>query len=116
MLAALDIASRRTIWPMDADLADLDELMAQSNAKARRGRRIARLIFAEGVSFAAVAGFVMIIATSNQRGGYIAGPGLMPWIGPGLGVLGILVGLAWMVRILRADPEPDSSAWRYRDR
>jgi type IV secretory pathway TrbD component len=101
---------------MDADLADLDEFMAQSNAKARRGRRIARLIFAEGVSFVPVAGFVMIIAASNQRGSLIADPGLTPWIAPSFGVLGILVGLAWMVRILRADPEPDSSAWRYRDR
>ena len=43
-------------------------------------------------------------------------PALTEWILPGLGVLGILVGLAWMVRILRSDPEPGSSAWRYRER
>jgi hypothetical protein len=33
---------------------------------------------------------------------------------PVLGVMGVIVGLAWMVRIYRADPEPDQHAWRYR--
>jgi hypothetical protein len=41
---------------------------------------------------------------------------LIEWTAPGIGILGILAGLAWMGRILRADPEPDTSAWRYRDR
>ncbi len=31
-----------------------------------------------------------------------------------LGVVGTIVGLVWMVRIHRADPEPDQHAWRYR--
>jgi hypothetical protein len=95
---------------------DLNEYMQRSNVRARRGRRIARLIFAEAVGFVALVGFFVIVAASNQRSGYIADPGLIPWIAPGLGTLGIAVGLAWMIRILRADPEPDSAAWRYRDR
>jgi hypothetical protein len=33
----------------------------------------------------------------------------------GLGVLGILIGEALLLRIVRADPEPDQGAWRYRD-
>jgi hypothetical protein len=33
----------------------------------------------------------------------------------GLGVLGILIGDALLLRIVRADPEPDQGAWRYRD-
>lgn len=33
---------------------------------------------------------------------------------PAVGVFGLLFGLAWMWRILRADPEPDSRSWRYR--
>jgi hypothetical protein len=28
--------------------------------------------------------------------------------------VGIIVGLVWMIRIYRADPEPDQHAWRYR--
>ena len=31
-----------------------------------------------------------------------------------LAVVGVIVGLVWMVRIYRADPEPDQQAWRYR--
>jgi hypothetical protein len=98
---------------MDADLADLDELMAQSNAKARRGRASARSLFTAVLIFLAFAAFLFLSTNTSHP---LFEPGLIEWIGPGLGILGILVGLAWMVRILRADPEPDSSAWRYRDR
>lgn len=31
-----------------------------------------------------------------------------------LAVVGVIAGLAWMVRIYRRDPEPDQHAWRYR--
>jgi len=99
---------------MDADLAELDEFMAQSNAKARRGRDSARGMFAVVLLLVAFVAF-LFLSPPNTIGGYIE-PGLIEWIAPGLGILGILVGLAWMVRIIRADPEPDSSAWRYRDR
>jgi protein-S-isoprenylcysteine O-methyltransferase Ste14 len=99
---------------MDADLADLDELMAQSNAKARRGRASARSLFTAVLIFLAFAAF-LFLSPPNHTGGFFE-PSLIEWIAPGLGILGILVGLAWMVRIIRADPEPDSSAWRYRDR
>lgn len=50
---------------------------------------------------------------------FVASPGWMGggpdprWMLAGLAV-GIL-GFAWMVRIYRADPEPDQHAWRYRD-
>jgi hypothetical protein len=33
-----------------------------------------------------------------------------------VGAAGILIGFTWMVRIYRADPEPDQRAWRYRQR
>jgi hypothetical protein len=33
---------------------------------------------------------------------------------PCVGALGYLVGLGWMIRIYRADPEPDEPTWRYR--
>ena len=95
---------------MDANLADLDELMAESNARARRGRASARSLFAAVLILLAFVAFLFL----NMPNTF--GPYLIEWIAPGLGILGILVGLAWMIRILRADPEPNSSAWRYRDR
>jgi hypothetical protein len=98
---------------MDADLAELDEFMAQSNAKARRGRASARGLFAAGL---VVLAFVTLLFLNLPNPiGTLAEPGLIDRIAPGIGILGILVGLAWMWRILRADPEPDTSAWRYRD-
>ena len=33
-----------------------------------------------------------------------------------IAVAGMLIGFAWMVRIYRAEPEPDQRAWRYRER
>jgi protein-S-isoprenylcysteine O-methyltransferase Ste14 len=100
---------------MDADLADLDEFMAQSNAKARRGREIARGLVTAVLVLLAFVG-LLFLNLPDPMGAPFFEPSLSEWILPGLGVLGILVGLAWMVRILRADPEPDSSAWRYRER
>jgi hypothetical protein len=35
---------------------------------------------------------------------------------PLLGIAGTIVGLVLMIRIYRADPEPDQRAWRYRER
>jgi hypothetical protein len=36
---------------------------------------------------------------------------LRPWIALG----GPVIGLAWMVRLARPDPEPDEPTWRFRD-
>lgn len=56
---------------------------------------------------------------------YFAGPNMMGGglqLGPiavivfGTGILGIAIGLGWMIRILRPDPEPDTKSWRYRGR
>lgn len=53
---------------------------------------------------------------------WIAAPGFMgganpyePWL-PLIALAGVVVGFVWMVRIYRADPEPDQKIWRYRDR
>ncbi len=50
---------------------------------------------------------------------FVSAPGFMgvpptPVWAVALPVLGIIVGLVWMIRIYRADPEPDQHAWRYR--
>jgi hypothetical protein len=55
---------------------------------------------------------------------YVARPGFMGGGPPpeweqaslAVGACGILTGLIWMIRIYRADPEPDQRSWRYRER
>ena len=88
--------------------------MAESNAKALRGRASARGLFAAVPVLLAFVAFLFVSMPNTI--GPLFEPSLPEWIGPGLGTLGVLVGLAWMVRILRAEPESDSSAWRYRER
>lgn len=90
---------------------DLDEHMRDSNASARRGRIVARTLFhvvlflLGFLAFAAIAS-PSITSGRDPRSDILAYAGF----------LGVLVGVAWMWRIVRADPEPDASAWRYRDR
>jgi hypothetical protein len=88
---------------------DLDELMQSSNARARRGRRLARNMFAAAIFTLLLSAF-LIVAAPNSMGGGSPGPGPAALIG----VVGLAVGILWMVRILRADPEPDAKSWRYR--
>jgi hypothetical protein len=92
---------------------DVNEFMQRSNRKARRGRKVARLILAETVSVIAVFALLILLAPSGFSH---MTPRLRDLIVPGVGVLGIVVGLALMWRILRADPEPDRDGWLYRAR
>jgi hypothetical protein len=42
----------------------------------------------------------------------------VPWPAPLLPFVGLVIyfiGLGWMVRIYRTNPEPDTRSWRYRD-
>jgi protein-S-isoprenylcysteine O-methyltransferase Ste14 len=95
---------------------DLDEFMARSNARARRGRRVARALFAEAIGLVVLLAFLFVAAPNTigpmmRPSWFVAAMGM---IVPGAGVLGLIIGLAWMWRILRANPEPDSRSWRYR--
>ena len=67
---------------------------------------------------AAFVGFVIAPFSYLAAPGFMGGrPPDLPIIGvAGVGFAGILIGFLWMVRIYRADPEPDQRAWRYRDR
>jgi hypothetical protein len=95
------------------DLNEFNEFMQESNARALRGRRLARLMFAAALIPLAVAAFFFVAAPNFTGGFYDPGPiGLLV---PAIGVAALVVGLAWMVRILRADPERDAKSWRYRD-
>jgi hypothetical protein len=82
--------------------------------RGQRGRRLAKVELAG-------AAFLGLVLAPFQ---YVAAPG---WMGPQppawqtvgpfvVGSLGIAFGLIWMIRIYRADPEPDQRSWRYRER
>jgi hypothetical protein len=78
--------------------------------RGRRGRRIAQAELVLGGLVALFVGPFWFVASPGWMDG---GPDPR-WMLAGLAI-GIL-GFAWMVRIYRADPEPDQRAWRYRDR
>jgi len=94
---------------------DLYEFMQESNARARRGRRLARAIFAVALIPLGLYAFFFIAAPNGPSAMYLQEPGPIWLIVPAIGVMGLAVGLLWMVRILRADPEPKAKGWRYRD-
>ena len=86
--------------------------------KGQRGRANAKLELG-------LAGFIifvlepfLFIAAPRYMGGPMSGPigttGLLITVLPFAAYAAQLIALAWMVRIYRADPEPDQDAWRYR--
>ena len=95
------------------DLNEFNDFMEESNARARRGRRLAGLTLAVAVIPLAIVAFLFIAAPNSMGGGNDPGP--IQWIVPATGIVGIVIGLVWMVGIFRADPEPEAKFWRYRD-
>jgi hypothetical protein len=77
-----------------------------------RGKAVARAM----ILFAVLLPLAILLAWIAQP----AGPEPMfgpPWYAvalPWAAAVGYLTGLCWMVRIYRADPEPDEPIWRYR--
>jgi hypothetical protein len=121
---AIGLASAGTLWILriaradpEADaIVDLDEFMAESNARAHRGRRLARAMFAAALMALAIPAFFFIAAPNGPTAMYLQEPPALHAAIPFVGVAGIVIGLVWMVRIFRADPEPENAkGWRYRD-
>ena len=79
-----------------------------------RGKAVARAM----IVFAVLLPLAVLIALVAQPGHM--GGGMFyetPWYEvalPWAGAVGYLIGLGWMIRIYRADPEPDEPIWRYR--
>jgi hypothetical protein len=79
-----------------------------------RGKALARamIVFAALLPLVALIG--LVAQPGNMGGGMFNAP---PWYAvalPWAGAIGYLVGLGWMIRIYRADPEPAQPTWRYR--
>ena len=92
---------------------ELDDFMADSNARARSGRLLARQMFG-GTLFILLLGGFLFVAAPNTGNVRFFDPGPIAVVVPAAGILGIIVGLGWMIRILRSNPNPDAKAWRYR--
>ncbi len=83
----------------------------------RRGREIARAMIVLAGALIALVLFYLV-----ARPGWMGGPMFEPrYFGLSLdeaslvvGFGGMAVGLGWMIRIYRADPEPGERTWRYR--
>jgi hypothetical protein len=80
------------------------------------GRAVARrmIVFAALLPFAGV--IALIAQPGHMGGGMFYEPQWFEIALPWAGAIGYLVGLGWMIRIYRADPERSTPPWRYRDR
>jgi len=78
--------------------------------RGQRGRAIAREELALAAILAFVVGPFLFIAAPGSMG---PSPRFQE-LSLAVGVLGLVVGFAWMIRIYRGDPEPDQRSWRYR--
>jgi hypothetical protein len=84
-----------------------------SHVNVPAARQMARNLLAVAIAmpFFVLAGLVI------QPGGFRGMIYEPPWYElslPWVGAFGYLFGLGWMIRIYRADPEPDEPTWRYR--
>jgi len=87
---------------------ELAHALTASNLAALRGRRVGRLMLVSAVMPIALV-VLLLVAAPNPMGRQ-PGDLVTTWFGVG----GIGVGLLWMWRIHRADPEPEARSWRYR--
>jgi hypothetical protein len=75
--------------------------------------RMARVLLIAAIAMPAVVGVWWIL----EPGGMSGVPYEPPWYEvalPWAGAAGYLIGLGWMIRINRTDPEPGQTTWRYR--
>ena len=98
---------------MDPEMRD-DEVVGLTG-RGLRGRRRARAMIVAGIVPIVVAAF-LFIAAPNDIGPMTTEPPSLwtTWIVSGIGVAGVVIGLAWMVVIERRArrPEEHRSSWR----
>jgi cation transporter-like permease len=91
-------------------MADLE----RRRRRLERSRNLVRIEFAFAVAAPLVVGFLIIAAPGGPSPMFMR-PSLVASVLPWAGVVAYVVGIAWMVRICRADPDAGESPWRYRD-
>lgn len=90
--------------------------MSDMERRRRRLKRAHTLIRAE-LAIAVAAPLVvafLYVAAPGFTGGWRE-PWLLERLLPWAGVAGVILGLVWMVRLARPEPEGGERTWRYRD-
>ena len=86
----------------------------QRRRRLERARFLIRAELAVAIAAPLILGLLYVAAPGTTRPMFSEPPrfvGLLPWAG----VAGIVVGIAWMIRLSRPDAEPGERSWRYRD-
>jgi hypothetical protein len=94
-------------------LSDVDD-RGERQRRLDRARRLAETELTVAIGAPLFVGFLLVAAPGNV-GPMFDRPPLLGSLIPWLGFIGIIVGIVWMIRIYRADPEPVQPTWRYRD-
>jgi hypothetical protein len=86
--------------------------------RRRRRQQGARFLIRAELAFALavplIAGF-LYIAGPGDIGPMFREPPFFTSLIPCIGVAGYVVGITWMIRLSRTNPEAGESSWRYRD-
>ena len=97
------------------DERQTNDLPAGMTGQGLRGREIARVMIVIAIAIPVLLGLLVMSAPNTMGGGMQTGdPGPLGTVLIGVAILAYVVGLAWMVRIYRADPEAHVSFWRSR--
>jgi hypothetical protein len=91
--------------------------MNDLESRQRRLRRAHVLIrFELVIAFAApVLAGILWISAPGMIGPMFYEPPPFGWLLPLVAIAGLVVGIVWMLRLSRQDPEAGERSWRYRD-
>ena len=64
------------------------------------------------VAIDALVAFLFLSASITMGGPMFLEPPSFPWLVPAIGIGLNVIGLGWMVRLYRTDPEAGRSSWR----
>lgn len=80
-----------------------------------RARRLVRLEFGVALCAVALGGFWFLAMPATPSPMFARASWWEDLILPA-GIVGVVVGFAWMIRIVRSASEDEARGWRYRDR
>jgi hypothetical protein len=89
------------------------ETLEHRRRRLRRARTLIRFELGLALTAPPLALFYWV-AAPNMMGGGMHEPPLIETLAPWVGVGTYVIGLAWMLRLSRPDPEPGEHSWRYR--